>query len=498
MEPLLNKPSPMVTLSVQSFLVEWWGDMSWDSIHQNFVSMGMSGPIILRERVKSMIDDCISRRFPSCKEMTNYNIWKDNVSSNFVGQMPDVVSKVHRKFTHGWTLEKLETQKFNSDRWRVEIPQLSRRRKTHVKNLNRVDRHVIPGGGAFLFAWRDVVIEKHERLGRGSYGVVWKCFIKDISDVDPFTPYAIKFFLDHNGSPHMASMKEFYSVASIDHGGVIKPFAFQTTPAPAIFLPYWNGGTLGDMFKSMKDHGTNEYDVFQRLTILKKNHPEQISKIQELERLRLFLLNRCTLAITFIQIMADVLTIHNVFHCDLSFTNILFHFGEMDDKDEIYIGIGDWGSATISSDRRHSNHFLQSESLRHSRLQERWWVDPELFFTKDHNARPCHTEKTESYSVSKIAEAIWGLYVDPIYLKVIHSRSYNLLLHCIRRMSCTSTTELRMTPTDVMNRLSREPDFHTFPFNKHIRQRYLSLPERNRVHSRQIDCDDEIPFKRRK
>jgi hypothetical protein len=108
MEPLLNKPDQMVTLSVQSFLVEWWGDMSWDSIHQNFVSMGMSGPIILRERVKIMIDDCISRRFPSCKDMSNYNIWKDNVSSNFVGQMPDVVSKVHRKVTHGWILEKLE------------------------------------------------------------------------------------------------------------------------------------------------------------------------------------------------------------------------------------------------------------------------------------------------------------------------------------------------------------------------------------------------------
>jgi hypothetical protein len=92
------------------------GDMSWDSIHQNFVSMGMSGPIILRERVKITIDDCISRHFPSCKKMSNYNIWKDNVSSNFVGQMPDMVLKVHQKVTHGWTLEKLEAQKFNSDR----------------------------------------------------------------------------------------------------------------------------------------------------------------------------------------------------------------------------------------------------------------------------------------------------------------------------------------------------------------------------------------------
>jgi hypothetical protein len=161
----------------------------------------------------------------------------------------------------------------------VEIPQLSRRRKTHVKNLNRVDRHVIPGDGVFLFAWRDVAIEKHGRLGRGSYGVVWNCFIKDNSNVNPFTPYAIKFFLNHNGNPHMASMKEFYLVASIDHGGVIKPFTFQTTLAPAIFLSYWNGGTLGDMFKSMKDHRIDGYDYFQRLTIVKKTHPEKISKI---------------------------------------------------------------------------------------------------------------------------------------------------------------------------------------------------------------------------
>ena len=204
----------------------------------------------------------------------------------------------------------------------------------------------------------------------------------------------LNFFLDHNENPHNASMKEFYSEASIDHGGVIKPFSFQTTPALAIFLPYWNSGTLGDMFKCVKDYGTDEYDVFQRFTILNKNHPEQISKIQELERFRLFLLNRCTLAITFIRIMADVLTIHNVFHCDLSFTNILFHFGEVEDKDEIYIGIGDCGSAIISLDRQHFNHFLQSESLRHPKLQEHWWVDPELLFTKDHNAHPCHTEKT--------------------------------------------------------------------------------------------------------
>ena len=65
-------------------------------------------------------------------------------------------------------------------------------------------------------------------------------------------------------------------------------------------------------------------------------------------------------------------------------------------------------------------------------------------------------------------------------------------------MSCTLTTEFRMTHTDVMNRLLREPDFHIFSFKKHIRQRYLTLPEQNRVHSRQIDYDDEIFFKRRK
>ena len=104
------------------------------------------------------------------------------------------------------------------------------------------------------------------------------------------------------------------------------------------------------MFKRVKDYGTDEYDVFQYLTILNKNHPEQISNYQELERFRLFVLNRCTLAITFIGIMANILTIHNVLHCDLFFTNILLHIGEMDDKYEIYIGIGDWGSATISSD----------------------------------------------------------------------------------------------------------------------------------------------------
>ena len=124
------------------------------------------------------------------------------------------------------------------------------------------------------------------------------------------------------------------------------------------YVNHGGGGTLGDIIRRVKDYGTDEYDVFQRLTILKKKLPEQIFKIQKLEQFRFFLLNRCTFAITFIQIMGDVLIIHNVLHCDLSFSNILFHFGEMNGKNEIYIGIGDWGSGTTSSDRRHSNHFL--------------------------------------------------------------------------------------------------------------------------------------------
>lgn len=59
-------------------------------------------------------------------------------------------------------------------------------------------------------------------------------------------------------------------MASIYHCGVIKSFDFQTILAPTIFMPYWNGGTLGDMFKSVKDHENDEYDVFQCLQILKK------------------------------------------------------------------------------------------------------------------------------------------------------------------------------------------------------------------------------------
>ena len=153
----------------------------------------------------------------------------------------------------------------------MEIPQLSRRRKTHVKNLNRVDRHVIPGCGAFLFAWKNVVIEKHERLGRDLYELVWKYFIKDNSYIDPFIPYAIKFFSDHNENPHNTSMKEFYSVAFIDQGGVFNPFVFQTKSAPAIILPYWNGETLGDMFKRIKNYGTYEYDIFNVSQYSKKS-----------------------------------------------------------------------------------------------------------------------------------------------------------------------------------------------------------------------------------
>lgn len=30
--------------------------------------------------------------------------------------------------------------------------------QTHVKNSNRVDRHVIPGGDTFHFVWKDLVV----------------------------------------------------------------------------------------------------------------------------------------------------------------------------------------------------------------------------------------------------------------------------------------------------------------------------------------------------
>lgn len=105
------------------------------------------------------------------------------------------------------------------------------------------------------------MIDKYERLGRGSYEVVWKYFIKDNSDIDPSTTCAIKYFLDHNGNFYMVSVKKFCSVASIFHDIVIKPFAFQMLPTHAIFMPYRNEVTLGDMFKSMNENINNEREA---------------------------------------------------------------------------------------------------------------------------------------------------------------------------------------------------------------------------------------------
>ena len=55
MEPLLNKLNQIVSSSVQSFLIEWWGDMSRDSIHQNFMSMGKSDSIICVSVLRSWL-----------------------------------------------------------------------------------------------------------------------------------------------------------------------------------------------------------------------------------------------------------------------------------------------------------------------------------------------------------------------------------------------------------------------------------------------------------
>ena len=101
--------------------------------------------------------------------------------------------------------------------------------------------------------------------------------------------------------------------------------------------------------------------------------------------------------------------------------------------------------------------------------------------------------KRQSHILYRRLQRLFGVYMSIQYI----SKSFILVLiifflNYMRRMSCTSITELRMTPTDVMNPLSDELDFHIFSFNKDICQRYLTILERNRVHSCQIDCDDEI------
>ena len=70
-----------------------------------------------------------------------------------------------------------------------------KRCKIHVKSLKRVNHHVIFGGFYFIFAWR-TIINKHEPLDCRSYGVVWKCFIKDNFDINPLKSYANNFFFE--------------------------------------------------------------------------------------------------------------------------------------------------------------------------------------------------------------------------------------------------------------------------------------------------------------
>lgn len=104
----------------------------------------------------------------------------------------------------------------------------------------------------------------------------------------------------------------------------------------------------------------------------------------------------------------------------------------MKDKCEIYINVSDLGSAIIFFDKRNSNRFLHSESLKKSRIQKHWWVDMELFFTKNHDVHLFHTEQPKLYFVSNIIEVIWNLYVYSIYLKIIYFWSSHLLFYFIR------------------------------------------------------------------
>jgi hypothetical protein len=40
------------------------------------------------------------------------------------------------------------------------------------KNLNHVDRLMVPGGGVFFYVWKGVVNDKHEQFVHGLYVLV--------------------------------------------------------------------------------------------------------------------------------------------------------------------------------------------------------------------------------------------------------------------------------------------------------------------------------------
>lgn len=236
---------------------------------------------------------------------------------------------------------------------------------------------------------------------KGGYATIRRVRIEGCPGILPYWEFAAKLSNHHRTQPRLAKLEhQNESMAvRIPHPGVIRFNAVHATRNEG-YSYWWNGGTLRRMLFLDRDYPD---DIHIRLL-----HPNTTEKqFEEAHQLARFRKKRTELAWAFLHIM-NAVHLAKYRHNDISIDNIMLHFPQ--DESKVFIGVCDWGMATVDSEEVKSLYTFTSEGERQKTLRERWWLDPSIAYLHQKDADveiiPTLSRESEQYAVAKIAERI--------------------------------------------------------------------------------------------
>ena len=146
-----------------------------------------------------------------------------------------------------------------------------------------------------------------------------------------------------------------------NHPGIIKPFAAQLKPIFFLFFPYWNGNILFGHLEIVKTEGIDGFEDVGRKMASLGLHPNATDasvqrRFNTLGPLLDFCKNRLELAYAFLCIMAYASKEAELLYNNLSPSNVMFHFGALDNVHQVFIGVIDWGRASTPKEKIHFHY----------------------------------------------------------------------------------------------------------------------------------------------
>ena len=222
-------------------------------------------------------------------------------------------------------------------------------------------------------------LDKSRIVGKGTTGIVYQVsfqkrrFTKELGTLDN---YVAKLFLDDQrgsegvyGSGYNRMMQELGAAGKLDHAGLIRPVAcYSDKKKPILVFPFWNGGTLEEMFRIWKRIDDPPVDR------IKIPFSDKIKA-----RLQIFKERRMELGQALLEIVSHMHK-RKMLHCDLHGKNILLHFPEWrwtmehgggvvsvadNDPKEIFIGIAD---TALCQSFTEANHYTSHRWPRYQQF----------------------------------------------------------------------------------------------------------------------------------